>query len=135
MEKIRGFLRRKIEDEGGQSAVARKVGISQSAINKIIHQGSQTAELATLTKIAKAYNLDITTFITEPSSTHISPEATARTKSEQQLLSMFRQLDEHRQSRIIETLEDMTLAFRESHGRDNAETSLKESNSKQRSNG
>lgn len=113
MDIIREFLKEKARAEGSQSALARKTGISQAGINKIIHGGSQKVAVETIQKLADAYQKDIAFFLVGESP-QLPHEEIARTEKEKRILMLFRGLDEHRQNRFISLLEDMALAQTES---------------------
>jgi len=55
------FIKKKVIDAGSQTAVARKTGVSQGTIAKII-SGDSKPELGTIKKIADAYGLPLSFF-------------------------------------------------------------------------
>lgn len=131
---VREFVKKLVSEGVKQVDIAKRSNVSQATIYKLLYTETKPT-MDTIMKIAKGYGFSYEKFTAaETGPEYLAPREVLSDK-EKEMLVMFRQLDERRQSRIIETLEDMTLAFRESHGRDNAGTDSKESNSKQRSNG
>ena len=59
--KILDFLKNKVAEAGTQTAVARKTGVSQGTITKIINEDTKP-ELSTIRKIAEAYGIPLTEF-------------------------------------------------------------------------
>lgn len=57
------FVKQKVAEEGTQTAVARRTGVSQSTITKIC-SGDTKPELETVYKISSAYNLPLDYFQT-----------------------------------------------------------------------
>lgn len=59
--KIADFIKQKVVEEGTQTAVSRRTGVSQGTITKIL-SGDTSPELATMLKIANSYGVPIYTF-------------------------------------------------------------------------
>jgi transcriptional regulator with XRE-family HTH domain len=59
--KIIEFIKTKVQEEGSQTAVSRKTGVSQGTIAKILN-GDTTPELETLKKIAAGYKVPLALF-------------------------------------------------------------------------
>ncbi len=90
-----------------QTGVAMKIGVSNATIYKILYTQTKPT-VDTLRKIATAYGLPVSSFlVAEGEEPYASSTLNAK---EQNLVSMFRKLDEHRQNRFLENLEDMVAA-------------------------
>jgi transcriptional regulator with XRE-family HTH domain len=83
------FIREKVTEGASQSEVARKCGISQALVNKMMHD-RYNVQLDTIRKIAKAYNLSAAYFtsdvnsVADPSPPY-KPKTPTRQMAEQQL--------------------------------------------------
>lgn len=118
-----------------QTEIANKIGVSNATVYKILYTHTKQT-VATLTKIAKAYGKPIASFIAEETLQYGAAQSgETLTEKERRLVAAFRCLDERRQDRALDNLEDMVLALRESGERDGPEKDLKESSYKQSSNG
>ncbi len=90
-----------------QTGVAMKIGVSNATIYKILYTQTKPT-VDTLKKIAAAYGLSVSSFlVAEGEEPYASSTLSIK---EQNLISMFRKLDERRQDRFLENLEDMVLA-------------------------
>lgn len=94
-----------------QTGVAMKIGVSNATIYKILYTQTKPT-VATLRKIAKAYGIPVSSFLVAEGEEHYS--SSELNDKEQSLVSMFRKLDERRQNRFLENLEDVVLATGES---------------------
>ena len=65
--KVIDFIREKVKECGSQSAVARKCGISQALVNKMMHDYYEV-QIGTIYKIAAAYGIRPTDFLHLPAS-------------------------------------------------------------------
>jgi transcriptional regulator with XRE-family HTH domain len=128
------FIKKQIEGGVSQTEVANKVGVSNATVYKMLYTKT-TLTLETIKKIAKAYHKPIGFFIGEEDTQWSKTEGRGLSKKEEQLLSAFCQLDERRQERIMESIEDMLLALRESQGKEGQEKESKGLNSERKSNG
>jgi transcriptional regulator with XRE-family HTH domain len=115
-----------------QTGVAMKIGVSNATIYKILYTQTRPT-VATLKKIAKAYGVPVSSFLVAEGEEHYG--SSPLTDKEQNLISMFRKLDERRQDRFLENLEDMVLAAGEPRERDDPANGLKESGRKRKTNG
>ncbi len=106
-----------------QTGVAMKIGVSNATIYKILYTQTRPT-VATLKKIAKAYGVPITTFLVAEGEEQYG--SSSLSDKEQNLISMFRKLDERRQDRFLENLKDMVLAAGESRERNCDSNALKE---------
>lgn len=61
---IINFTKEKVAEAGSQTAVARKTGVSQGTITKICN-GDTTPELGTIYKIAAAYGIPLSYFVSD----------------------------------------------------------------------
>lgn len=125
---LREFLKQLVSEGQSQSAIARRANVSQSTINNLIH-GAENPSMSTIKKIAEAYQKPASLFVAEASPPYeTKPHMTDK---EIRLLSAFRSLDERRQERFLDTIEDMVLALRESYAKENPTSILKGSRSGQ----
>jgi transcriptional regulator with XRE-family HTH domain len=60
----RYFITKQVGILGSQTAVARKTGVSQGTINKIVH-GDTQSDIGTIIKIARAYNIPLSEFLSD----------------------------------------------------------------------
>lgn len=109
------FIKAEVEKGISQTEIANKVGVSNATVYKMLYTNT-TLTLATLKKIANAYGKPISFFITEEETAWERSPTVQITPKEKRLLELFRSLNERRQDRALDTLEDMSLAFRESRG-------------------
>lgn len=130
---IHVFIQKKLRDEGyTQPALAKKIGISQGTVSNLL-TGATNIRADIKYKVARAFGLDPAAFddntvIAEKHSEYIAP----LTANERRLLNGFRQLDRRRQERILETLDDLVLARKESLDTDPPGCALSTANSGQR---
>lgn len=134
---MKKFIESKIREEQlTQIGIAKKIGVSQSTINNIL-SGSTNMRADTKYKIATAYGLDPRVFDSDDIAAEGTPDYTIRpglSRRELRLLAAFCNLDERRQDRILDTIEDMVLALRESGERGSPRNDSEESNFKWNSN-
>ncbi len=114
-----------------QTGVAAKIGVSNATIYKILYTQTRPT-VATLKKIAKAYGVPVTSFLVAEGEEQYS--SSSLSDKEKYLIEKFRKLDERRQDRFMENLEDMVLASGESKGRASTVQGLKESGRKRKPN-
>lgn len=112
-----------------QTGVAMKIGVSNATIYKILYTQTRPT-VATLKKIAKAYGVPVSSFLVAEGEEHYS--SSPLTDREQNLITMFRKLDERRQNRFLENLEDMMLATGEMKDRSAPAKDVKESGRKRK---
>ncbi|HEY6872272.1 MAG TPA: helix-turn-helix transcriptional regulator [Geobacteraceae bacterium] len=118
------FIRKEIQAGKSQTEVAKKVGVSNATIYKILYMDTQLT-METIKKIARAYHKPFSFFVEEDGAEWIER---GLSEKEKRFLAAFRSLDERRQERILETIEDMVLALRESHERGHPGNDSKGSN-------
>ena len=100
-----------------QTGIAAKIGVSNATIYKILYtQTRMTVE--TLKKVARAYGVSLSSFLVAEEEEQYS--SLSLTEKEQELVNMFRKLDELRQDRLLKNIEDMILAMTESRRRGDA---------------
>jgi transcriptional regulator with XRE-family HTH domain len=132
---IRDLVKKKVQEGEKQVDIARKAGISQGTIYKLLYTETKPT-LDIIVKLANAYHLPVSEFVAEGDAPQWDKTAgRGLSKKEEQLLSAFSQLDDRRQERIMESIEDMLLALRESQGREGQEKESKGLNSERKSNG
>ncbi|MHC1696865.1 MAG: helix-turn-helix domain-containing protein [Geobacteraceae bacterium] len=135
---MKNFVESKLREEQlTQSAFAKKIGVSQATINNIL-SGSESIRADTKYKIATTYSLDPRVFdndkiVAEDRTGYFAGGGLS--PKELRLLDAFKNLDERRQDRFLDTIEDMVLALRESGGRGSPEKDSADSNLKRNSNG
>jgi len=131
------FIKKQVESGVTQTEIANRVGVSNATVYKMLYTNT-TLTLATIRKIAKAYGKPLSFFL-QDSVAEEAPYWEAATdalpEEEQRLLAAFRQLDDRRQTRAIETIEDMALAGRESNEREGPANDSADLNLKRNSNG
>ncbi len=93
-----------------QTGIAAKIGVSNATIYKILYTQTKLT-VATLKKIAKAYGVPLSSFLVAEEEEHYA--SLSLSEKEQELVAMFRKLDERRQTRFLENMEDMILAMAE----------------------
>lgn len=93
-----------------QTGIASKIGVSNATIYKILYTQTKLT-VATLKKIAKAYGVPLSSFLVAEEEENYAPLQLS--EKERELVAMFRKLDERRQNRFLETMEDMMLAIAE----------------------
>ncbi len=125
------LIEKDLEKGSTQTGVAVKIGVSNATIYKILYTQTRPT-VATLTKIARAYGVPVSSFLVAEGEEHYS--SSPLTDKEQNLISMFRKLDERRQDRILENLEDTVLAAGELRERSTPANGLKESGRKRKPN-
>jgi len=59
----KNVIQQAIEKTGSQNALAKKSGISQSAINKLLHGKSSDMRISTAKRLAKASGIPIEQFL------------------------------------------------------------------------
>lgn len=123
---LQTFLKERVDSGESQSSIARQTGVSQSTINNIIH-GAENPSMTTLKKIAAAYHQQVSLFVSEEDAPEYGP-APRLTDKERRLLLAFRNLDERRQDRFLDTIEDMVLALRESYAKGGSTSGSKGTN-------
>lgn|SRR5574340_88380 len=65
MEKVKVFLEKKLKSGATQTLLAKEIGISQGAINKLL-RSEVRASTDTLEKLAHAYKVPVSQFFDEP---------------------------------------------------------------------
>lgn len=126
---IRDFVKQRVEEGEKQVEIAKKSGVSQGTVYKLLYTDTKPT-MDTIIKIANAYHRPLTDFIAAEEGPQWTPgKPQGLTEREIRLLEAFRSLNERRQDRALETIEDMALAFRELRGneppaKDSAESSL-----------
>ena len=113
---LRDFIVQKVDAdfEGNQSKFARKVGLSVSSVNKIIHSDT-SPRLDTMHKVAKAFNLPISFFAdsadyTATAAIHFRPEdATTMKSTIDQLATPIKEIKE--EMPYITMIRDLTTEW------------------------
>ena len=132
--KLRIFVQKMLTEGMSQSEIARRAHVSQATINKILHTDTKPT-VETLKKFSSAFNLPLSEFIVSEDEPIWEKKRRQLSVKEERVLTLFSQLDERRQDRVIEDLEDRVLAVRESGGRGSPANESPESNSGRKSNG
>ncbi len=91
MQKVRDYIKQRLNSGESQSAIARKIGISQPTVAKIA-SGDVKASDGTAMKIARAYGLPLSYFLedhADPAHDTL-PGQPPLTKDEQMFLDMMR---------------------------------------------
>lgn len=128
------FIKNEVDRGISQTEIANKVGVSNATVYKMLYTNT-TLTLATIKKIAKAYGKPLSFFIAEEGPVWENGTTEKMSPKEKKLLQLFRSLNERRQDRALDTLEDMALAFRESRGSEPQEKNLTGSKSELKSAG
>jgi len=121
---VREFIKKKVAEGAKQVEIAKRAGISQGTVYKLLYTDTNPT-MDTIVKIANGYGLPSSQFIAaEDGPQWDALPVQSLTAKEKQLLKLFRSLNERRQDRALDTLEDMALAFRESRGNEPQEKNL-----------
>jgi transcriptional regulator with XRE-family HTH domain len=93
-----------------QTGIAAKIGVSNATIYKILYTQTRLT-VATLKKVARAYGVPLSSFLVAEEEEQYA--SLSLTEKEQELVNIFRKLDEVRQDRLLENIKDMILALAE----------------------
>lgn len=125
---VREFIKDRVAAGDKQVDIAKKCGISQATIYKVLYTETELT-LPTIKKIAAGYKKPLSDFIGEIAPPDWVVTAQKINDKERRLLEMFRNIDERRQDRVLEMVEDMALALRESFDRGKKDDDCEASNS------
>ena len=131
---IRDLVKERVAAGDKQVEIAKKTGVSQGTIYKLLYTDSKPT-LDIIVKIARAYDKPLSLYVADENIPYVGQNESTLTAKEKRLLSAFRNLDERRQDRYLDTIEDMVLALRESGERGSPAKDLEDSNLKRNSNG
>lgn len=116
---VREFVKKKVAEGERQMDIANRTGVSQGTIYKLLYTNTRPT-MDTIMKIAAGYGISYTSLIDADRVAETRPAYGSQptmTEREQKLLRLFRNLDERRQDRAIDNLEDMVSGLKDAYER------------------
>jgi transcriptional regulator with XRE-family HTH domain len=131
---VKSFVRQLYESGEKQVNIARKAGISQATVYKLLYTETKPT-LDIIVKIANAYGKPIAEMVAAEEGPQWTSQAGKLSNDEWELIEAYRQLDNRRKERALGMVTDMAAVQNSSREREGPRKNSKDPNSKLKSNG